>query len=59
MYLFENGKVNMANTKYTSIKNDYSIVFDKNTKIEPVDDDSSIKNLGFCFSSIDEINEFG
>lgn len=39
MYLFENGKVNMANTKYTSIKNDYSLVFDKNTKIELVEDD--------------------
>jgi replication factor A1 len=49
----------MANTKYTSIKNDYSLVFDKNTKIELVEDDSGIKNLGFCFSSIDEINEFG
>jgi replication factor A1 len=56
--LFANGKVNMANTKYTSIKNDYSIVFDKNSQIEPVGEDSTIKSLGFCFTSIDEINEF-
>lgn len=48
----------MANTKYTSIKNDYSIVFDKNSQIEPAGDDQSIKSLGFCFTSIDEINEF-
>lgn len=48
----------LANQKYTSIKNDYSIVFDKNSTIEPVLDDHSIKTQGFCFNTIQEINEF-
>lgn len=48
----------MANQKYTSIKNDYSIVFDKQSEIEEVDDDFSIQNRGFCFVSIREINDF-
>lgn len=42
VYLFANGQVKMANQKYTSIKNDYSIVFDKQSEIEEVDDDASI-----------------
>lgn len=48
----------MANQKYTSIKNDYSIVFDKQSEIEEVDDDASIQNRGFCFTTIQEINDF-
>ena len=58
VYLFANGQVKMANQKYTSIKNDYSIVFDKQSEIEEADDDSSIKTQGFCFTTIEEINEF-
>lgn len=48
----------MANQKYTSIKNDYSIVFDKNSTIEHVPDDLTISAQGFCFNSINEINDF-
>jgi hypothetical protein len=48
----------MANQKYTSIKNDYSIVFDKQSEIEEVDDDFSIQSRGFCFTTIKEINDF-
>ena len=48
----------MANQKYTSIKNDYSIVFDKQSEIEEADDDSTIQSRGFCFTTIEEINEF-
>jgi len=48
----------MANQKYTSIKNDYSIVFDKNSTIEHLPDDSSISVHGFCFNTISEINDF-
>ena len=39
VYTFANGQVKMAIQKYTSIKNDYSIVFDKNSTIELVEDD--------------------
>ena len=34
VYLFSNGTVKIANQKYTSIKNDYCIVFDRSTEIE-------------------------
>lgn len=33
VYLFSNGTVKIANQKYTSIKNDYCIVFDRNSEI--------------------------
>lgn len=48
----------MANQKYTSIQNDYSIVFDKNSTIEQVPNDTSIQQQAFCFISLAEINEF-
>jgi len=32
----------MANKKFTSTKNDFCIVFEKNASIVPVDDDGSI-----------------
>ena len=42
VYLFSNGSVKMANQKYTSIQNDYSIVFDRNSEIEEIADDLQI-----------------
>jgi ssDNA-binding replication factor A large subunit len=42
VYTFANGQVKMANKRYTSIQNDYSIVFDKNSTVELVQDDHSI-----------------
>jgi len=42
VYLFSNGCVKMANKKFTSIKNDFCIVFEKNACILQVDDDGSI-----------------
>lgn len=58
VYLISNGSVKIANQKYSSIKNDYCIVFDRNTEIEEVADDTKIRNLGFSFVTIEEINEF-
>jgi len=58
VYTFANGQVKMANQKYTSIKNDYSIVFDKNSTIEHQPNDVSIMSHGFCFNTIAEINRF-
>jgi replication factor A1 len=48
----------MANQKYTSIKNDYTIIFDRNSVIEPAKDDQKIKNIGFSFVNLEEINGF-
>lgn len=42
VYLFSNGVVKMANKRFTSIKNDFCIVFEKNTQISEVVDDGSI-----------------
>jgi len=53
-----NGSVKIANKKYTSIKNDYCINFDKNSEIEEVEDDNRISLQGFNFVTIDEINDF-
>lgn len=33
IYLFSNGTIKMANTKFTSIKSDYSIVFDRASEV--------------------------
>lgn len=43
VYLFSNGTVKIANQKYTSIKNDYCIVFDRNSEITQAEDDTKIK----------------
>jgi hypothetical protein len=48
----------MANTKYTSIKNDYTIIFDRNCVIEKASDDQKIKSQGFSFVTLEEINGF-
>ncbi len=48
----------MANTKYSSIKNDYTIIFDRNSVIEPAKDDAKIKSQGFSFVNLEEINGF-
>ena len=42
VYLFSNGCVKMANKRFTSIKNDFCIVFEKNAQIIEVEDDLSI-----------------
>lgn len=39
VYLFSNGTVKMANNKYSSIKNDYCIIFDRSSEIQEVQDD--------------------
>jgi replication factor A1 len=33
VYIFANGKVNLANKRFTSIKNDYSLTFGNETEI--------------------------
>lgn len=58
IYLFSNGTVKIANQKYTSIKNDHCIVFDRNSEIVESDDTDMISNQGFCFTTIEEISDF-
>ena len=56
VYTFTNGQVKLANKKYTSIKNDYCLTFDQNTIVQKCDDDLDIKETGFSFSSLDQID---
>ena len=42
VYLFSNGEIKIANKKFSSIKNDYSIIFNSNAEITIVEDDESI-----------------
>lgn len=55
VYLFSNGVVKMANKRFTSIKNDFCIVFEKNAQIKQVHDDGSIAAQAFDFTDIRDI----
>ena len=43
--------------KYTTIKNDFCIIFDRNSDIIEVAEDSSIQDKGYSFISIKDISE--
>lgn len=57
VYLFSNGCVKMANKKFTSIKNDFCIVFEKTAQIIEVEDDGSIDMQAFEFCDIKGIQD--
>lgn len=42
VYLFSNGSIKIANQRFTSIKNDHAITFDRNSQIKEVEDDTHI-----------------
>lgn len=45
----------MANQKYTQIKNDFCITFDKNAEVIEIPDDSSINLVGYNFVNVKDI----
>eukprot|EP00347_Sterkiella_histriomuscorum_P004608 403359819 len=55
IYLFSNGQVKLANQKFTSIKNDFCLVFDKQADIKEVPDDTSINQNGYNFVTVKDI----
>jgi len=57
VFLFSNGVVKMANKRFTSIKNDFCIVFEKNAQIVEVADDGSIAEQAFDFTEIKNIQD--
>ena len=57
IYLISNGTVKIANQKYSSIKNDYCINFDRSSEIQEIEDDTKIQLQGFSFVGIEQINE--
>ncbi len=40
------------------MKNDYTIIFDRTSVIQVSEDDQKIKNQGFSFVTIEDINDF-
>ena len=57
VYLFSNGNVKMANKKFTSVRNDFCIVFEKHSIIDEAKDDGSITNQAFDFCQISDISD--
>ena len=57
VYIFTNGTVKIANKKFTSIKNDFSLIFDRNALIDRAEDDINIETQGFHFFNIRQIEE--
>lgn len=55
VYLISNGTVKIAAKKFTSIKNDLSILLDNNSKVEDAVDDNKIEYKGFNFIQIKTI----
>lgn len=55
VYLFSNGNIKMANQRFTSIKNDFCIVFERNAQIIEAEDDGSIATQAFDFTTIRNI----
>ena len=53
-----NGNIKMANQKFTSIKNDYAIIFDQAAEIEKCEDDRDIEVQSFSFVSLQDVSEF-
>lgn len=55
VYVISNGEVKIAAKKYSSVKNDFSLMLDAKAKIEEVADDKHIKDKGFNFALIKNI----
>ena len=55
VYVFSTGQIKMANKKFTSVRNDFCIVFEKNSDIQEAKDDGSISNQAFDFCGIKDI----
>ena len=47
----------MANKKYTSVKNDFCLMFNSRTKITPANDDGTISQVAFEFTKIEDIEK--
>lgn len=57
VYLFSNGQVKMANKRFTNLKNDFCIFFQKWSQINEAKDDGSILNQVYDFTNIEDIQD--
>ena len=55
--MMSNGSVKMANKKFTSVRNDYCLIFDKRSVIDPASDDGAICRQAFDFTPIAELRD--
>ena len=55
VYIISHALIKMANQRFSSIKNDYNLVFDCHTKVQEVVDDEKISTQAFSFSTINQI----
>lgn len=55
VYTFSNGKVTMANKRFSSIKNDFTIIFEEHANIEEQADDGTIQAQAFEFVEIKDL----
>jgi hypothetical protein len=49
--------VKLSNQRFTSIKNDFCLVFDRNAEIIEVPDDSTIQDQGYNYVTLKDIQD--
>ena len=57
VYTISEAFVKMANKRFTSIDNDYCIVFSKESKVEKCADDVDIQSNSYNFTGLEDIND--
>jgi replication factor A1 len=57
VYTFANGTVKLANRKYQSVGQDYSLTFDKQAQVEAANDDGTINSIKFNFISLEGLKQ--
>ena len=57
VFLFSNGSIKMANKRFTSVRNDFCIIFEMRSEIVLAQDDGSISNQAFDFCPINDVQE--
>ncbi len=55
VYVWSKGNIRMANRKFTSIKNDYCIVFGMYANIKQTVDEGDIKTTSFDFMTLEKV----
>jgi len=55
-YMISGGNVKVANKKFTSIKNAYSLTLDATSKIQEIPNDPSIPRTGYSLALVNEIS---
>ena len=55
VFLFSNGSIKMANKRFTSVRNDFCIIFEMRSEIVLAQDDGSISNQAFDFCPINDV----